>query len=323
MVTLAKLVPINLEVEKRQFFATGGHYDPQFIYPENFEEAELTAHGLPQAEFLALAEKIVATGVQENLATEIQEKANGSGLSQEEVTRKVKAFLELHNLDHRYGITWSSTFVARTSITSTNIKLRLPSAFRSQEDLLGMLYHEIGTHALRQVNYEQQPWFKKKKKFGFGSYLRTEEGLASLHSLLPLKNKLAYGAALRYLAVAKAQQASFQETYRFVGQYVEDEERRWAITFKQKRGLADTGKAGGYTKDLVYFAGLVEVWRYLNLKPDFEGLYFGKLAKEDVAKAREINPNFEPVLPSFFVTDPQKYYEQIQEIGRVNNFNLG
>ena len=25
--------------------------------------------------------------------------------------------------------------------------------------------HEIGTHALRKVNYEQQPWYKKKKKF--------------------------------------------------------------------------------------------------------------------------------------------------------------
>ncbi len=319
MLTLAKLVPINLEVEKQRFFAENGNYNPQFEYEDNFAREELIINGLPKDNLLMLAERIVKEGAKEQLEADAREKKSQL-LSQEEVTKKVKVFLKLHNLDDRYAITWSSSFVARTSITATNIKLRIPAAFRSNEDLLGMLYHEVGTHALRRVNYEKQPWFKKKKQFGFGSYLKTEEGLASLHSLLPLENKLAYGSALRYLAVAHAQKESFAETYKFVSQYIDDTERRWAVTFKQKRGLSDTSLPGGYTKDLVYFAGLVEVWNYLNKRNfDVEGLYFGKLSKDDVEKAREMNPTFEPLLPSFYVTDKENYRRQMIEIGQVNH----
>lgn len=319
MLTLAKLVPINLESEKQRFFAENGNYNPKFEYEDNFHPEELLAHGLPEKDLLILADKIVHEDVAAQLAADAKEKVDGL-LSQEAVTKKVEAFLQLHDLAERYSITWSSSFVARTSITATNIKLRIPAAFRSQEDLLGMLYHEVGTHALRRVNYEKQPWFKKKKQFGFSSYLRTEEGLASLHSLLPLKNKSAYGSALRYLAVAHAQKESFAETYKFISQYVDDPERRWAITFKQKRGLTDTSLPGGYTKDLVYFAGLVEVWRYLNERNfEVDGLYFGKLAKEDVEKAREINPAFEPLLPSFYVADKDNYRQKMQEIGQINH----
>jgi hypothetical protein len=319
MLTLSKLVPVNLEAEKQRFFAENCNYNPRFEYEDNFTREELIANGLPKSELLDLAQKIVKEGVKEQLEADALEKKSEL-LSQEEVTKKVKAFLKLHDLDERYSITWSSSFVARTSITATNIKLRIPAAFRSHEDLMGMLYHEVGTHALRRVNYEKQPWFKKKKQFGFGSYLKTEEGLASLHSLLPLENKLAYGSALRYLAVAHAQKESFIETYKFVSQYIDDSERRWAVTFKQKRGLFDTSLPGGYTKDLVYFAGLVEVWNYLNKKNfEVDGLYFGKLSKEDVEKAREMNPTFEPLLPNFYTTDKENYRRQMIEIGRVNH----
>lgn len=319
MLTLSKLVPVNLEAEKQRFFAENGNYNPQFEYLDNFTREDLIVNGLPKSELLDLAQRIVNEGVKEQLEADALEKKSEL-LSQEEVTKKVKAFLMLHDLDERYTITWSSSFVARTSITATNIKLRIPAAFRSHEDLLGMLYHEVGTHALRRVNYEKQPWFKKKKQFGFGSYLKTEEGLASLHSLLPLENKLAYGSALRYLAVAHAQKESFAETYKFVSQYIDDSERRWAVTFKQKRGLSDTSLPGGYTKDLVYFAGLVEVWNYLNKRNfEVEGLYFGKLSKDDVEKAREMNPTFVPLLPTFYAADQENYRRQMLKIGQINH----
>lgn len=322
MITLSMLVPVNLEAEKKRFFAENCTYNPQFEYESYLDQDDLLAHGLPQKEFLNLAEKIVHEGKSKNLEQEERENS-APFLNQSEVTQKVKMFLELHGLENRYEIVWSSVFVARTSITASSIKLRLPPAFRSQEDLLGMLYHEVGTHALRRVNYEQQPWFKKKKRYGFGGYLKTEEGLASLHSLFPLKDKSAYGAALRYLAVEKAQNSSFVETYRFVSKYVLDDERRWAITLKQKRGLTDTSMPGGFTKDLVYFAGLVEVWRYLE-KRDFDPtvLYFGKLAKEDVKRALELNPDFAPLLPSFYTTNKSLYQKVMQEIGEANHLAL-
>jgi hypothetical protein len=224
----------------------------------------------------------------------------------------------MHGLEDRFGIIWSNSFVARTAINATTIKLRLPVAFR-EDDLLGMLYHEIGTHALRRVNYEQQPWFKKKSKYGFSSYLKTEEGIAILHSLIPMKNKLSYSSALRYLAVAKAQEMNFVELYQFTNQYIKDPDRCFTATFRQKRGISDTRKGGGYTKDLVYFEGMVEMWQYLRDRNfEIDQLYFGKIHHKDVPKAVEMNPDFKPLLPSFYVTDKNKYREVMNEIGSVN-----
>ena len=316
MSILSVLTPINLFEEKKKFFADP-EYNPQFIYEENIPQDDLTSYGVPSSKYIKLAKKIVDTAFENQTESELIEQ-RGRELNQEEVTKKIKLFLKMHGLEKKIGIIWSSSFVARTSITSTTIKLRLPVKFR-EEDLLGMLYHEVGTHAVRRVNYEQQPWFRKKKKHGFKGYLKTEEGLAILHALIPLTNKLAYSSALRYLAVAKSQELSFTKTYQFLSQYIKDPDRCWTATFRQKRGLEDSSKGGGYTKDLVYFEGMVDVWNYLNQNDfDINDVYFGKMSFQDVEKALELNPEFKPVLPSFYITNKNKYKEEMKKIGQVN-----
>lgn len=310
-------MPLNLEEEKRKFFALSGQYDPQFEYEFTYSPEELLEYGTPKAEIVALAKRVVKEGMAGQTEEELTE-GKGRLLSQEEVTAKIEVFLSMHDLTDRVGIIWSSSFLARTSITPTTIKLKLPCTFR-EESLLGMLYHEIGTHALRRVNYEQQPWFKKKKKYGFAPYLRTEEGLAILHSLIPTTNKFAYSSALRYLAVAQAQQGSFRELFQFMHQYIAEPEKCWRATLRRKLGLTDTGQPGGYSKDLVYFEGMVEVWHYLK-KHDFnpEVLYFGKMSFTDAKEAQELNPDFQPRLPSFYTTDPEAYKQELRTIGQVN-----
>lgn len=313
---LAILTPVNLFEEKKKFFADPS-YNPQFIYEESIPEDELMSYGVPHSKYVKLAKKIVKETFQEYSEKDLDEE-KGKALSKDEVDQKIKLFLQMHGLENRFGVIWSSSFVARTTIDATTIKLRLPVRFR-ERDLLGMLYHEIGTHGIRRINYEQQPWYKKKKKYGFSSYLKTEEGLAILHALMPLTNKLAYSSALRYLAVAEAQEHTFVQTYQFLNQYIKDPDRCWTAAFRQKRGLSDTSEPGGYTKDLVYFEGMVDTWQYLS-EHDFkiDQLYFGKMSYQDVKKALEMNPEFEPLLPSFYVTDKEKYKKVMQEIGQVN-----
>ena len=70
---------------------------------------------------------------------------------------------------------------------------------------------------------------------------------------------------------------------------------------------------------MVYFEGMVDTWKYLS-KNDFslEQLYFGKMSYQDVEKAIEMNPEFEPLLPSFYVTDKAKYQQIMKEIGQIN-----
>lgn len=313
---ISMLTPVNLFEEKKKFFADPS-YNPQFIYEESIPDSELVSYGLPKAKYIKLAKKIVRESFKDHSEKDLDE-AKGKELSKEEVEQKIKLFLKMHGLEKRFGVIWSSSFVARTTIDATTIKLRLPVKFR-EKDLLGMLYHEIGTHGIRRINYEQQPWYKKKKKYGFSSYLKTEEGLAILHALIPLDNKLAYSSALRYLAVAEAQENSFVHTYQYLNQYIKDPDRCWTASFRQKRGLSDTKQPGGFTKDLVYFEGMVDTWLYLK-EHDFnlDNIYFGKMAATDVEKAVEINPDFEPLLPSFYVTNKEKYKKNLEEIGQAN-----
>lgn len=317
MSLIKDLIPTNLQQEKERFLANPKS-NPQFNYHRDFFENELTQYGQPKAENLEVAQQIVDQAYQDKVDSDLYAH-RGPLLSQNDLTNKIKTFLEMHHLADRYKLVFSSSFVTRTSITPDTIKLRTPLSF-TQEGLMGMLYHEIGTHALRRINYEQQPWFKRKKKFGFSEYLFTEEGLATIHTLLPQVNSLAFSPALKYLTVQIAQTSSFAETWQFLTPYIDNLEKRWQIVYRQKRGLTDTSKPGGFTKDICYFGGLIEVFNWLmdhNLDPT--QLYYGKLALEDVPKAVNLYPEYQPILPSFWLLDPQAYAEGVYQIGKANH----
>lgn len=313
---LKNLIPTNLNEEKEKFFSDNT-YNPQFQYKEEIDQEKLYLYGKPQKKYLEIAQKILKKTYFGRNEKDLY-MMKGPVVSQQHAEKTIKTFLTMHQLQERYKIVWSSSFIVRTSITPDKIKLRLPVDFR-KEDLLGMLYHEVGTHALRRINYEKQPWFKKKNKYGFSSYLKTEEGLATLHALIAHSFKSAFIPALRYIAVSEAQKGSFVDVWNALKPYVQDENRRWRIAYRQKRGLEDTSQPGGYSKDLVYFEGFVDMYNWLkNNEYDLTGLYFGKIAAKDVKKALELNPNFVPKLPSFFSISQKKYAAEIKKIGVFN-----
>lgn len=317
MSLIKRITPSNILEEKEKFFSDQT-YNPQFTYDDTFTDEELIEFGLPDQSLKEHAQSILQktfSGQQEQSI----ESHEGLEVSQEVVTNKIMQFLKMHDLETQYHIQFSNSFIARTSVNADTIKIRIPVSYR-QNDLIGMIYHELGTHALRRYNYEQQPFYKKKKKYGFENYLVTEEGLAVLHSLLAFKNKLAYRPARYYLCAEIAQNHSFTETYAKVETLFSDPEKRWTAVLRQKRGLTDTSQPGGFTKDLVYFKGLIEVTQWLHQNNyALEPLYFGKIAKEDTQKAIDLNPNYKPLLPSFYAADRDSYIEEIQTIGKINN----
>ena len=318
---ISKLTPINLEEEKEKFFKLNFNYNPQFSYSQSIEPRQLAKYGKPDPKLVKLAEKIVKTAYQDKNHQELK-KLEGEILAQKQILDLVEKFLKLHQLDRRYKVMIDPTIIPRATVTSHLVKLK-PNISFSREGLLSLLYHEIGTHILRRVNYEKQPWYKKRKKYGLTHpYLVTEEGLAVLHGLLPRSNKLVYRSALKYLAVAKANQLSFKTLFAWVNQYLQKPSHAWSFSLRIKRGLKDTSQPGGFTKDLVYFGGFVKVWRWLK-EHDFkvDDLYCGKLAVEDVKTAKKLNPKYQPILPSFYLADKEQYREQMVEIGRANFLN--
>jgi len=308
---LLQLTPSNAAAEKRKFFGDKS-YNPQLTYEHPASLQQMSKHPKPDLETLAIATRIANAGSPKN--QDPRNNDNDKLLTQKEVTAKAKIFLRMHGLAERYAVVWSASYISRATMTKKALKLKSIASFRERETA-GLLFHEIGTHAIRQVNYEQQPWHRRKKKYGFSSYIETEEGLASLHSLLPVPNKLLYKPAVRYMAVHYSQTLSFAELWQFLTPYITDEEERWMVCIRQKRGLKDTTQPCIFMKDATYFSGALKIARWLSENNfDISKLYYGKLAIEDVDKAVELNPKFVPKLPSFFTTSREAYKNNIQEI---------
>ncbi len=317
MSLIADLTPTNYQQEKERFLIDPS-FDPQFEYVREFTEDELLEKGLPSERYLELANKILKKA-SETFTPEEFEASRGEILSEEKVNTAIEDFLGVHKLDNRFELRWSADFVSIASVTDDNVvKLRRPCSIH-ENDLLGLIYHEIGTHALRRINYQQQPWYKKKKRYGFAPYLKTEEGLATMNSLMTKKQPFAYRASINYLATQMAQESSFLEVWNFVRSHISDKERAFAMTFRKKRGLKDTQRPGGSTKDLVYFEGVIDTVEFL-IANDFpmKELYFGKMSWQDIDKAVKLNPDFEPILPIFYTQDPDAYQEKVRKVARTN-----
>lgn len=316
MIKLKDLIPLNLDSEKEKFFASNFEYNPQFIYENKIDQKELIKYGKPKFLYLFLAKKILKKYQRSVEYQSAKFVTNQKFLSQEKVHEIIFTRLTEYGLEKDYQIVFSEKFVSRMAINlkSKEIKIALPIKI-AEEEIIGVLAHEIDTHLLRQYNYEQQVWFGKKKKHGFKNYLRTEEGLAIINEMVSMNQKLAYKSAMNYLAVNLALKKDFVTVFNFFYRIWQDPERAWTWTFKKKRGLADTSQKGAYTKDIVYFEGFVKVLKYLrknhyNPKP----LYFGKIDVDDLKKVEKLKNDQQIKLPTFLQNDLEDYQKKLKEL---------
>lgn len=319
MLKLSDLIPTNLESEKEKFFASNFKYNPQFIYKNHTPQSKLSKHGKPRLWYLFLAKRILKKHLKEkDLVEQIQN--SKIFLDQDEIEDLIEKRLNFYSLKNDYEVVFSKNFVSRIAVNNNEkvIKIRLPIVI-DRDEIEAILSHEIDTHIIRQLNYERQTWFKKKKNNAFGSYLRTEEGLAGLNELIANKNRLAYKSAINYLAVNLALKKDFATVFNFFYKNLQDSERAWTWTLKKKRGIKDTGKKGAFTKDLVYFEGLIEVLNYLK-KNDCNPskLYYGKINLKDISKAEKLGINEQLVLPKVFTDDPNAYKQTVRKIIKNN-----
>ncbi len=311
------LTPLNLQEEKEKFFAKNCQYNPQFKYKKLITVNKLLKYGTPKPEYLKIAKKILDKAFDGRTEEDIQ-KLEGTKITKDQALNMLDDFLQKNKLKDQLKIKWIKNHISKASIYKNSLKLREQFDFR-QGQFASMLYHEIGTHFLRRLNHLQQPFYKKKKKMGFNEYLPTEEGLASLHSLLASNFKLDYYHALTYKATQVALNNSFVNTFNFVNKYLDNKKRAWRLTVKFKRGLYDTSQEGAFTKSIVYLEGINLVYQYLQQTNfDINGLYFGKIACQDVDKAKELNPDYQPQLPHFIVTDKKTYIQNITKICQIN-----
>lgn len=107
------------------------------------------------------------------------------------------------------------------------------------------LYHS-GTHYFRSINNSQQPWssLAGRKKLGLKPVNPTEEGLASIHSVLLRREPRLWRAALLYYTVHQAEHMSFTQLFHELARFVHDPGTRWDYCVRAKRGQTDTSQPG-------------------------------------------------------------------------------
>ena len=147
-----------------------------------------------------------------------------------------------------------------------------------------IIAHEIMTHVLTTENGKKQPYLIFQD--GMANYLETQEGLAiyNEYELNGIENRY-YGAS-NLISSYLGLEYSFVEA---VDKLIEmGFKREAAIRFvvKTKRGLSDTSKPGGITKQSIYTRGALKIEKYIKDGGNIKDLYIGKV---DVDKIDLIN----------------------------------
>ncbi|KAJ3593958.1 hypothetical protein NHX12_006291 [Muraenolepis orangiensis] len=265
---LVALRPLNLEQERQAFFQADYKYEPQFEYAQPEPNGVLEKYKEGSGLFLQQKENCVGEVV--------------VCLSEELLSQAVM-------------------MVERCRPTLT---INLAGA--RQHWLEGMLRHEIGTHYLRGVNNNLQPWSTAagRKQFGLKPANPTEEGLASLHSVLLRKHPYLWRAALLYYTVYHAASMGFSQLFSHIARFVQDPAVRWEYCLRAKRGQTDTSQPGCFSKDQVYLDGILRILRHRRTI-DFKML-------TSLGKKTRI---------PHFMQDPERYLQHLDDIVAANELD--
>ncbi|KTG47471.1 hypothetical protein cypCar_00023126 [Cyprinus carpio] len=288
---LTAIKPSNVEKEKARFFKADFKYNPQFEYSNPLPPQVLAKHSTASDRFLTQAVRVMELALQKYGSYEKFEQATGGNL------------LTKSRIWYHIVVNLTDDLLSRASMTVVNSRptLTINISTAREQWLEGMLRHEIGTHYFRGVNNSHQPWGSSggRKKHSLRPINPTEEGLASIHSVLFRKDPMLWRAALLYYTVYQASRMSFSQLFHNLGRFLHDPNTRWDYC------------------DQVYLDGILKILRHRD-KIDFQLLMaLGKVSYEDVERLKSL-ALMEHVRIPHFLQDRARYTEQLHKIMEVN-----
>ncbi|XP_036897036.1 uncharacterized protein KIAA0895 homolog isoform X2 [Sturnira hondurensis] len=250
-----------------------------------------------------------------------EQATGGSLLSKPRIWSHVRKYMMKEGCMGEIVVHLTEDLLSRASMTVVNgcPTLTINVSTAREHWLEGMLRHEIGTHYFRGINNLQQPWnsWTGRRKHELKPNNPTEEGLASIHSVLFRKDPFLWRAALLYYTVYQAGRMSFCELFEDIGKFVKDPNTRWDYCVRAKRGWTDTSQPGCFSKDQVYLDGILRILRHrrtINF-PLLTAL--GKVSYEDVDRLKGLAVTENMRVPHF-LQDQGRYLEHLEKIMEVN-----
>ncbi|XP_070616723.1 microtubule-associated tyrosine carboxypeptidase 1 [Erythrolamprus reginae] len=322
---LVALRPANLEEERERFFRSLFTYNPQFEYGEPVPGAVLEKYREASGQFLVQATGIINAVLQKYGTYENFEASNGGKLLTKcQIWSIARKYMQKEGCCGEVVVQLTEDLLSQAVMMVENSRptLAINLSGARQNWLEGMLRHEIGTHYIRGVNNASQPWHSSegRKQYSLKPANPTEEGLASLHSVLFRKQPFLWRAALLYYTVCQAGHMSFCELFWDLGRYVQDAGVRWEYCVRAKRGQADTSLPGCFSKDQVYLEGILQILRHRQTI-DFQLLAaLGKVSYEDVGHLKKYGMLEKARIPHF-MQDLERYMQQLNHIVATNCLN--
>ncbi|XP_067409037.1 microtubule-associated tyrosine carboxypeptidase 1 [Emydura macquarii macquarii] len=322
---LVALRPLNVDKEREKFFQSCYTYNPQFEYEEPVLTAVLEKYREASDQFITQATGIIHAVLEKYGSYENFEVATGGRLlSKCQIWSLIRKYMQKEGCVGEVVVHLTEDLLSQAVMMVENSRptLAINLSGARQYWLEGMLRHEIGTHYIRGVNNARQPWrsAEGRKQYGLKPANPTEEGLASLHSVLFRKQPFLWRAALLYYTVHQASHRSFSALFQHLEQYVQDARVRWEYCVRAKRGQADTSQPGCFSKDQVYLDGILQILRHRQTI-DFRLLAaLGKVSYEDVNHLKKFGVLEKARIPHF-MQDLERYRQQLDHIIATNRLN--
>ncbi|CAG5131548.1 unnamed protein product [Candidula unifasciata] len=304
-----KCMPVNLAEEKEKFIYLGK--TPQFKLqdPSKLHEAAEKAKNQIRFDLLGEAIHILEQVLKEYGDGEIYlEHAFGPRINKEEATPMLLEYISENSLTESLTVHWCDNLACSAKmmwkgpvVNCNRPDLRKYSLWINGSDdnnymresgIRCLMDHEIGTHFFRMLNDGLQPWFSDRERFGLrrsGSFESkcTEEGLATINTVLRGRVQFLWGAAFAYYTACKSTEMTFRQLFDHVGRYTSNTNYRWKQVMRVKRGLKDPNDLGGFGNDQCYFEGAVSILRNME-NIDFLLLMSGKLCYDEVDRIKRV-----------------------------------
>ena len=247
----------------------------------------------------------------------------GRTLSHDEVQAACDAYADANGLQGKVKFVWNeATLVTMCSGGTVHLVTR-PNYYRELR-LASLLDHEVGTHFVRSFNHKKAlggggkgPAWKARR----GWLLATEEGLATLNTHRRYADKRFWIPALHYHAALLASRLPFSQLWAKLSAYLgDDAERLWTTCLRVKRGMQDTGRPGGYYKDLSNFDGAARLLQQRRTI-DWPLLHCVRVSIEDFGAAtpaaKRALAGGAVLLPGFVAAE-EAYRQGIEEMAEAN-----
>ena len=251
------------------------------IDEERFSDISIKLFGRPTKEDLKICEKNLVEIDKKILHQEKQEEI----YSAEDAKKIFQKTFEAYKLKN-WKVKIKEEMVTDCVAGKNNCLFVRKNAKFSQKRIDALIVHEIETNILTSENGKKQPYEIFHK--GFSNYLTTQEGLAmyNIEKQQKILFKDNYRVMTNVIAIDKALNSSFVETFETILEYGVPMEQAFRATLKAKRGFCDTKKHGAFTKDYIYFNGYNLVKKFVENHGDIKNLYIGKITIEDMDKMK-------------------------------------